>query len=237
VGKTTVLVAIGTLILVTMFLAGYGEVESVENTPPQKEFLDYTESWTLIFANLAVVITLIYEIHSRRSESEDQYERIEVLEKQLRQYAYIKLRSDHIAQSELMLKDDTLRKVYTLGKSSDTDWSNLTNEEKKKIILFLMMELDLYDRIYWEFDEGHIPADEWVLWLIWLRKLSQSPLFEVAFNELKSAYYGPPMKAIEKNIMKNETFCPLCNKPESDLNMILNHLDEEHKDSKFKVKN
>ena len=138
--------------------------------------------------------------------------------KGLKQEAYAKIRDEHLVQKRLMMNDDLFRKVFTLkGTPEPTDWTELSVKEKKKIILFLIAEIDLYDRIYWEFKKRNISTEEWVTWLIWIKMMSHSPLFKEALNEVRTTYFDESMEAIEKNIIKNEIFCPACKEKFDDL--------------------
>jgi hypothetical protein len=69
----------------------------------------------------------------------------------IKQQSYHKLRIDHIAQMSKMIDDKTFHKLIKINGDEKIDFDNLSIFEKKKIILFYMIEFDLYERLRIEY--------------------------------------------------------------------------------------
>ena len=141
--------------------------------------------------------------------------------------SYQKLRTDHMELGRRMHEDQTIQKILKLEGDEEIDFDNLTQLEKKKIILFYLAELDLYERLQYEYSEGKINELEWIQWHMWLEKI-KTPLLEKTFRTFEHIFDMREIQFLEETLFKNNIFCKKCNKREESFEEIVKHHKKNH---------
>ena len=142
--------------------------------------------------------------------------------------AYHKLRSEHTEKKNRFISDETLRKLIRLPDESELDVSELSSDEKKKIIAFYVTELNLYEQIKEEYNKGKIPAAEWIQWQIWIEKIN-SPLLNDAINQFRYVFEQSTIEDFTKFFVNKDLLkCKFCKQDGFNLEKLFLHYENEH---------